>query len=825
MGRYSFPDVYGTEVSSQDGPVKAASLGYGCLIGITEKGPVGIPTRARSFDAWKKIFGNFETRSDMAYEAKAFFDEGGFELITIRQAHYTNLDVKTSFAGGIASKTFLTEGVAATSASHVTYVGPFNLETSGKTIVLDVDNAGDATVTFTATTTDRRGTGATYTLMNTKYLDVAIDGGAIQRITFTAGATTAATTAAEINAVLYGGHAELVDSDEVAVYTDTRGSSGSVKFESSSNCLTELGMTSGTTVNTGSNVGNIRAVTNAELRTRVQASTTALVTLNDDGSATIYSPTTGVSSELDFDVTSTGLTPFGFQVEVITGTAAGATFNALKLESGYRGTKNPGVYGNRLTASITQTPFHPSVGANLDLFSAITASDNHFHIVSPRGINPGSVLKITDGTNTEYVVVEKVTTSVSGSTVSFVVDITSTFVHPYVAAVTTIESCEFSLEVFLDGVSVEVHSGLSMNETAANYVETVLNDEILGSAYVYATNLQAGCGLGADLPDIATLIAFTGGTDETAAIATADWVGTSTGKTGIYAMDTENELLPFATVGTQISDLPAVTHASALYAKNRLWFKYYGYVPTGYTAAQAVAFRESTLGVNSSYADLYAGGIKVFDPIGVGSSPKRSLRGMGALMGLRSRVDNMPAPNGGPWQAAAGEGDYGTLVSALDVVDVYTNTEHGLMNDAHINVIRKFTKTSPVTVWGARTLDASASQNFRYTNTRGQFQFFQKSIVDGTRWAVFRNNDHKTWKSLKSRITAFLKTYLKAGAFPSAIEEEAFYVLVGVTDGVMDQADINNGYIIGKVGIAPQKPGEFIEFQFAQYTAGADVTE
>jgi phage tail sheath protein FI len=130
-----------------------------------------------------------------------------------------------------------------------------------------------------------------------------------------------------------------------------------------------------------------------------------------------------------------------------------------------------------------------------------------------------------------------------------------------------------------------------------------------------------------------------------------------------------------------------------------------------------------------------------------------------------------------------------------------------------------------VTVWGARTVDASADQRFRYINTRRQFQFFEKSIVDSTRWAVFRNNDHKLWKSLKSRVVAFLSDYLKAGAFPSNIADEAFYVLSGVTDGVMDQADIDNGYVRSKVGLAPQKPGEFIEFQFAQYTAGADVTE
>jgi phage tail sheath protein FI len=90
---------------------------------------------------------------------------------------------------------------------------------------------------------------------------------------------------------------------------------------------------------------------------------------------------------------------------------------------------------------------------------------------------------------------------------------------------------------------------------------------------------------------------------------------------------------------------------------------------------------------------------------------------------------------------------------------------------------------------------------------------------------VFRNNDYKLWAALRNRITAFLTGYLGAGAFPSTIASEAFFVKVGVPDGVMDQADIDSGYVKGKIGLAPQKSAEFIEFQFSQFTSGLEVTE
>ena len=96
MPQYTTPNVYTEEVTSQEGPVVSAATGFGGMQAITEKGPVGVPTRTRTFAAWKEIFGTYEvaTRGDAAYEAEHFFKEGGVELITSRQANYTNLDDK-----------------------------------------------------------------------------------------------------------------------------------------------------------------------------------------------------------------------------------------------------------------------------------------------------------------------------------------------------------------------------------------------------------------------------------------------------------------------------------------------------------------------------------------------------------------------------------------------------------------------------------------------------------------------------------------------------------------------------------------------------------
>jgi phage tail sheath protein FI len=63
------------------------------------------------------------------------------------------------------------------------------------------------------------------------------------------------------------------------------------------------------------------------------------------------------------------------------------------------------------------------------------------------------------------------------------------------------------------------------------------------------------------------------------------------------------------------------------------------------------------------------------------------------------------------------------------------------------------------------------------------------------------------------------------GAFPTSDSTKAFFTLCGVTDGTMNQADIDAGYTKIRVGLAPNKPSEFLEFTVSQYESGYDVSE
>jgi hypothetical protein len=212
-------------------------------------------------------------------------------------------------------------------AQKVTGVGPFTL-TAGMTVVVDVDNVGAATATFDAAAGYVDDT-TTYAVADQdgNYIDITIDGGAAQRVTFSGATTTLQSIINQINAALVGGAALDNGSSQLRVRSDKQGTGSSVSIDVGTSDLTFDTPIAGT-----GDVADISAVTPAEVKTVIEADTTALVQDNGDNTATILSPTTGSSSELDFQA-STGLTAIGLSVETINGTDAD---QAGSLSLGYK---------------------------------------------------------------------------------------------------------------------------------------------------------------------------------------------------------------------------------------------------------------------------------------------------------------------------------------------------------------------------------------------------------------------------------------------------------------------------------------------------------
>jgi len=209
---------------------------------------------------------------------------------------------------------------------------------------------------------------------------------------------------------------------------------------------------------------------------------------------------------------------------------------------------------------------------------------------------------------------------------------------------------------------------------------------------------------------------------------------------------------------------------------------------------------------NSSYGAFYFPWLIVSDKY---SGQHVTQPPSGHLAGVYARTDALR----GVHKAPANE----PIRQALGLTYQVTHAEQGELNRSGVNCIRFFSD-SGILIWGARTLDAAASE-YRYIPVRRTMLALKESIQDGTRWAVFEPNDENTWKTVERDIRAFLTLQWRAGALMGTTPEQAFYVKCDAETN--PQEVIDAGQMVTEIGVAPVKPAEFVIFRISQWSGEA----
>lgn len=343
--------------------IQNVATGVLACMGVTAKGPVGVSTLLTSFEEFVKIFGS-DILSGIATSAvRGFFAGGGQRLYFTRVVHYSDITNAASKTSGIGTLNLLTAAAAA-SAGQVTgsIVGPYALAPAD-TLIVSRDALGSATATFSATRASvTAGNAPTYALVNNQVLTIKINGGAVQTITFTTGAfvSIGAATAAEVNAVinaaLLGGYAD-VNGGNPRINSDLRGTNSHVEVTGGS-ANAALGFSVSVANGTG-NVGDISAVSVAEVKTIVEAAVTGVTVTNVGGAVRISSNTTGASSLVQVTAPSTADDELGFDNASHAG-STGAAVNTLRVDAKY-----DGVYSGNVTVLIA--PATSGVGSEFNL--------------------------------------------------------------------------------------------------------------------------------------------------------------------------------------------------------------------------------------------------------------------------------------------------------------------------------------------------------------------------------------------------------------------------------------------------------------------------
>jgi phage tail sheath protein FI len=472
---------------------------------------------------------------------------------------------------------------------------------------------------------------------------------------------------------------------------------------------------------------------------------------------------------------------------------------------------NEGSWGNNIIISA----FHESAGSTqLDTFVSGAVDNNQIQLKSTANFYVNAWVEIDRGNTKHY----RKVLAVNGPVITLAGPaMVAGDVAPELAApnnVTYFSTTEFRLTLSSNGQS-EQYPGLTIeNVPGRYYVDRINNVSALiqvgalappGQPFLFPSGID-----GLQIP-------LTTGLDGTAAPADSDYIGQDNGpgkRTGIQALIDIDSLSIVAVPGitTQGVQSALIAHCEAMR------YRFAILDPAPKTVSPPVSgdlndIQNQRNQYDTKYAAIYYPRIVIENLLTNTTMP---LAPSGHMAGIYARVDDQRGVHKAPANEVIG--------GAVDLEIIVNKQEQEILNPEprNINVLRDFRHAGRgLRVWGARCI--TSDPDWKYINVRRLFIFIEKSIEQGTQWAVFEPNDFKLWARISQSVSAFLTRVWRDGALMGQKPEEAFFVKCDRT--TMTQDDIDNGRLIMLVGIAPVKPAEFVIIRIGQWAGGSSVQE
>lgn len=229
--------------------------------------------------------------------------------------------------------------------------------------------------------------------------------------------------------------------------------------------------------------------------------------------------------------------------------------------------------------------------------------------------------------------------------------------------------------------------------------------------------------------------------------------------------------------------------------------------PAGSNAQEAIDWLQFDLQRNSRFSAIYWPHVRVADPL-ANNRPK-TITAVNHIAGIYARTDATKN---------VGKAPGGTIDGALRfLTGLELDPSQGDRDTVYPRRINPLINTpqTGLAVWGVRT--ASLQSEWRYINVRRLFMFVEKSVYNSTQWIVFENNGPALWARIQAQLNGFLINLYNDGLLAGNAPSEAFFVTVDESNN--DTASIEAGRVNIDVGLAANKPAEFVIFRFTQTTA------
>jgi len=451
----------------------------------------------------------------------------------------------------------------------------------------------------------------------------------------------------------------------------------------------------------------------------------------------------------------------------------------------------------------------------------LAASAMQIRVTSAMGFEPGSYVKISNGAAPDsYDIVRVVNQTTNVLTLTN--GLTNAYPMAAASPAVNVTSMEFKLTVVSSNAGTEVFPNLAMDPRHSRYYGTIVNSQ---AVVVAPPPLPDTTPPPLNLP--ATLAATALGTlpngkpgkpDNLSTLAATDY------QNGIDTLEKfDVDLLcvpdavttwPTANSHFQVGDtqsIQAYMIAHCEHMQDRFAILDSSEMVPSEPDFSAIQNQRQGLNSDNGYGALYFPWIGIQSPFGSGQV---FVPPSGHTAGVYANNDNTfdvaHAPANEP------------ITSALSLEVTLSDSDQGPLNEQGIDVIRSFPNHG-ILIWAARTIAPPDMTAWRYVNVRRLLLYIEKTVREGTRFAVFQPNNLTLWQQIKRLVTDFLTGLWTAGDLFGATPDQAFRVQVDAT--LNPPAVTALGQLIVQVTVVPTHPAEFIIFQVIQDPTGATLQE
>lgn len=478
-----------------------------------------------------------------------------------------------------------------------------------------------------------------------------------------------------------------------------------------------------------------------------------------------------------------------------------------------------GISGSVVTFTSPLTNSYPATSTFRT--ADLTVGATQIRLASVTGFQPGSYVHFSNGAAPDSYDVVRVVNQVT-NVITITNGLTSAYPMSGGSPALNVKTMEFTLTVVSASAGTEVFSNLAMDPRHSQYYGTIVNS---GAVNVGPPAQPDTTPPPLNLP--ATLAVTNLGTAPNGTLGVNDNLGTLAATAYQAGIDTlkkvDVDLLcipdavttwPTANSHFQVADTQSIQ--AYMIAHCEQMQDRFAILDASEAIASAPTFtpvlnQRQGLNSDNGYGALYFPWIGIQSPFGSGQIyVPPSGHTAGVYANNDNTFDEAHAPANEP------------IVSALSLEVTLSDSDQGPLNQQGINVIRSFTSEG-ILIWGARTIAPPDQTAWMYINVRRLLTFIEKTVREGTRFAVFQPNNITLWQQVKRMVTDFLLQLWNAGDLFGATPDQAFLVRVDAT--LNTPAVVALGQMIVQVTVVPTHPAEFIVFQVIQDPTGASLQE